>query len=178
MLHDNRPISATYKHPLPLPPVLFLDDTNYSDSIATPSVAYLCAFAFSHDFQALPTTFSLSLSFQLLACCINASCLALMNAGLAMKCTVAAVRCVITESGNKILVDPSAKDVAGGDGQMEARAEFTFVFDSVERKAVSCHCTGRYSPEEFQEAMAAAKTASQEVFEFYKASLRRFTKIL
>lgn len=99
-----------------------------------------------------------------------------MNAGLAMKCTVAAVRCVITEEG-KILVDPSEKDVAGDDLAV-ARAEFTFVFDSVERKSVSCHCTGRYSPEEFQDAMAVARTASQEVFEFYKASLRKFTKIL
>lgn len=99
-----------------------------------------------------------------------------MNAGLAMKCTVAAVRCVITEK-DKILVDPSEKDVAGDD-QAPARAEFTFVFDSVERKSVSCYASGRYSPEEFEEAMVAGRTASQEVFEFYRASLMKFTKIL
>lgn len=124
------------------------------------------------------TTYSLSLSLpQLLACCINASCLALMNAGLAMKCTVAAVRCVIIGESRRIVVDPSEKDVVGSDGVDQA-AEFTFVFDSVERKAVSCHCSGRYSPEEFQEAMLAAQAASAEVFEFYRASLRKFIRIL
>lgn len=93
-----------------------------------------------------------------------------------MKCTVAAVRCVITEQ-DKVLVDPSEKDVAGED-QLPARAEFTFVFDSVERKSVSCYASGRYSPDEFEEAMMAAWTASGEVFEFYRTSLKKFTKIL
>lgn len=148
------------------------DNANYSDSIATFVLAcYYDPFR-CHDL------FSLSLSLpQLLACCINASCLALMNAGLAMKCTVAAVRCVIIGESRRIVVDPSEKDVVGSDGVDQA-AEFTFVFDSVERKAVSCHCSGRYSPEEFQEAMLAAQAASAEVFEFYRASLRKFIRIL
>lgn len=103
-----------------------------------------------------------------------------MNAGLAMKCTVAAVRCVITAT-NAILVDPSDKDVAEGDGdpaKAKARADFTFVFESVHGQSVACHCVGRYSAEEMQEALKVATAASQKMFAFYRDSLRRFTKIL
>ena len=110
----------------------------------------------------------------LLACCINASCLALMNAGLALKCMVAAVRCVVTEDG-RLLVDPSRQGEGDGEG---LRADFTLVFDSVEGRCVSGHCSGRYSPGEFEEALVAAQEASQKVFAFYRESLRKFTRIL
>lgn len=44
--------------------------------------------------------------FQLLACAINASCLALMNAGLSMKYVIAAVSCMIEKETEKTIVDP------------------------------------------------------------------------
>lgn len=76
-----------------------------------------------------------------------------------------------------MLVDPSDQEVASEE-HSGVRADFTFVFDSVARKSVSCHCSGLYSPEEFQEAMMAAREGSLKVFEFYKSSLQKFTKIL
>lgn len=94
-----------------------------------------------------------------------------------MKCTVAAVRCVITEKDGQIVLDPSQRSSDAEESNTQ-RADFVFVFDSVERKAVSCHCTGRYTPEEFEEAMVVAGSASEEVFQFYRNSLRKFAKIL
>lgn len=93
-----------------------------------------------------------------------------------MKCTVAAVRCVVTEAG-VIELDPCERGVPA-DEKQSRRADLTFVFDSVEKRSVSCVATGQYSPEEFQEAMSVAQSASEEVFLFYKTSLRKFTKIL
>lgn len=100
-----------------------------------------------------------------------------MNAGLAMKCTVAAVRCVITETGG-IELDPCERRVLSGDERKLARADFTFAFDSVEKRSISCYATGLYSPDELQEAMSAAQAASEKVFLFYKTSFRKFTKLL
>jgi exosome complex component RRP46 len=47
---------------------------------------------------------------QLLACAVNASCLALINSGIAMKFLVAAVSCMIDHEDN-ILIDPNSKQL-------------------------------------------------------------------
>lgn len=46
------------------------------------------------------------IKFQLLACAINASCLALINSGLSMKCTIAAVSCMLDKETGKLIIDP------------------------------------------------------------------------
>lgn len=45
---------------------------------------------------------------QLLACAINASSLALLSSGLAMKFTIAAVSCMIERETEKVIVDPDS----------------------------------------------------------------------
>jgi exosome complex component RRP46 len=47
---------------------------------------------------------------QLLACAVNAACLALINSGIAMKFLVAAVSCMIDREDN-ILIDPNSKQL-------------------------------------------------------------------
>lgn len=42
----------------------------------------------------------------MLACSINAACLALINAGVPMKFTIAAVNCMIQEGNDAIILDP------------------------------------------------------------------------
>lgn len=44
----------------------------------------------------------------MLACTINAACLALINAGIPMKFTIAAVNCMIQEGTNNIILDPDS----------------------------------------------------------------------
>jgi len=43
---------------------------------------------------------------QLLACAINASCLALINSGLSMKYTIAAVSCMLEKETGELIIDP------------------------------------------------------------------------
>lgn len=52
----------------------------------------------------------LFLLFQLLACAINAGCLAIMNSGLPMRYLVAAVNCMVQENG-EIILDPDEKQL-------------------------------------------------------------------
>ena len=42
----------------------------------------------------------------MLGCTINAACLALINAGIPMKFTIAAVNCMIQEDSEDIILDP------------------------------------------------------------------------
>lgn len=49
-----------------------------------------------------------NLMFQLLACTINATCLALINAAVPMKFTIAAVSCMIERNTGNIILDPDS----------------------------------------------------------------------
>ncbi len=49
----------------------------------------------------------LYLLMQLFSTCINATALALLNAGCSMRCTFAAVTILVNETTNSIIVDPS-----------------------------------------------------------------------
>lgn len=46
----------------------------------------------------------LLLFLQLLSCCVNAACLALINSGISMRYTLAAVSCIIN-SNDEIVID-------------------------------------------------------------------------
>ncbi|XP_026743276.1 exosome complex component RRP46 [Trichoplusia ni] len=106
-----------------------------------------------------------------LACCINCSCLALLNAGLAMRHTFAAVSCAIDESGN-IQLDP-ARD------QLDtARANMTFVFDSREKSLVTGFTEGSYSEDAYSEAVERCRAASHLVFAFYKEIVSKYSNVI
>ncbi|XP_071643410.1 exosome complex component RRP46 isoform X2 [Temnothorax longispinosus] len=83
----------------------------------------------------------------LLACAINAACLALINSGLSMKYTVAAVSCMIEKEAGEVIMDPDSSQLKN------AKAEFTFAFDSINKDIVCCHSIGRFSQTEFLASM-------------------------
>lgn len=101
-----------------------------------------------------------------LACCINAACLALLDAGVPMRFTVAAVGCMLDEEG-QIILDPTLKQAK------DAETLMTFAFDSIDNTVISVTTTGVYSQDIFQQCLSACKEASKEVFEFYRAALKR-----
>ncbi|XP_027951612.1 exosome complex component RRP46 isoform X2 [Eumetopias jubatus] len=107
---------------------------------------------------------------SLLACCLNASCMALVDAGVPMRALFCGVTCALNSDGTLVL-DPTAKQ------EKEARAVLTFALDSVERKLLMSTTKGLYSDAELQQCLAAAQAASQHVFHFYRESLqRRYSK--
>ncbi|XP_033054716.1 exosome complex component RRP46 isoform X2 [Trachypithecus francoisi] len=107
---------------------------------------------------------------SLLACCLNAACMALVDAGVPMRALFCGVTCALDSDGTLVL-DPTSKQ------EKEARAVLTFALDSVERKLLMSSTKGLYSDSELQQCLAAAQAASQHVFRFYRESLqRRYSK--
>ncbi|PBC33819.1 Exosome complex exonuclease RRP46 [Apis cerana cerana] len=104
----------------------------------------------------------------MLACTINAACLALINAGIPMKFTIAAVNCMIQEGTNNIILDPDSTQL------QDAKAEFTYAFDSVKKDIICCYTAGCFTEEEFLETIDKCKQASQYVFDFYRNLVKKY----
>ncbi|XP_003395595.1 exosome complex component RRP46 [Bombus terrestris] len=108
----------------------------------------------------------------ILACTINAACLALINAGIPMKFTIAAVNCMIQEGTENIIVDPDTTQL------QEARAEFTFAFDSMKKDVICCNTVGCFTETEFLEAMEKCKHVSQYIFDFYRNLVKKYANVI
>lgn len=104
-----------------------------------------------------------------LACCINASCMALLDAAVPLKNTAAAVACCIDENG-QIKFDATRKD------EEEAKACMTFAFDSKNSDVILAVCTGSYSLEQYQACLSSCKQAAKSVFQTYRESVSKKLK--
>ncbi|XP_023712969.1 exosome complex component RRP46 [Cryptotermes secundus] len=102
----------------------------------------------------------------LLACAVNAACLALINSGIAMKFLVAAVSCMIDHEDN-ILIDPNSKQLKG------SKASLTFVFDSIKKNIMACHTTGRFTQLQYEESLLKCRNGSDKIFSFYREIVRK-----
>ncbi|KAK0049186.1 exosome complex component RRP46 [Biomphalaria pfeifferi] len=101
-----------------------------------------------------------------MACCINAACLALLDAAVHMAFMVAAVAVSVMEDG-QIKLDPNKKE------ELEGRATLTFVFDSADLKVVSVVTSGTFSQEEYKKSIDLTRLAAERVFQFYRDSLSK-----
>ncbi|XP_011641262.1 exosome complex component RRP46 [Pogonomyrmex barbatus] len=108
----------------------------------------------------------------LLACAINASCLALINSGLSMKFTVAAVSCMIEKETGDIIMDPNSSQLKN------AKAEFTYTFDSINKDIICCHSIGQFSQNEFLASMNKCKQVSQYVFDYYREVTKKYANTI
>ncbi|XP_018619808.1 exosome complex component RRP46 [Scleropages formosus] len=103
---------------------------------------------------------------SLLSCCLNAACMALMDAGLPMGCLFCGVTCAIDRDG-RIVTDPTMQQ------EKESRALMTFAIDSTERKVLMSTTKGSFSVNELQQCIAVSQRASEKIFQFYRDSVRR-----
>ncbi|XP_066585652.1 exosome complex component RRP46 [Prorops nasuta] len=108
----------------------------------------------------------------ILATMINATCLALINSGLSMKHTIAAVNCMIEDSTNEIIIDPDSTQLKN------AKAEFTYAFDSIKKDIVCIHTSGSFKDEELLETVDRCKQASQFIFDFYRKIVHQYATTL
>jgi exosome complex component RRP46 len=108
----------------------------------------------------------------LLATCVNAACLALLDACVSLRHLVAAVTCALPADGDgRVLVDPDQKQLA------KSRAHCVFVFESREGGLVASTSQGRLSPEQLQECLAAGRRSAAKIFDFYRLVVgRKFAK--
>ncbi|KAF2904785.1 hypothetical protein ILUMI_01388 [Ignelater luminosus] len=97
----------------------------------------------------------------LIACAVNACCLALLSSGIDMKFLIASVSCAMDNQG--ILHLNPDKII-----WQNATATFVFVFDSTVQRIVASHTSGSFSSLQYQDALDLCKNGSKEVFEFYK----------
>nr|CAD7408994.1 unnamed protein product [Timema poppensis] len=107
----------------------------------------------------------------LLACAVNAACLALINSGISMKFLVAAVSCMIDQQDN-IILDPDNKQL------LDSKATLMFVFDIVKKNIVACHTTGTFSQTQFQESLLKCREASSQIFTYYKDMVKKYANVM
>ena len=103
---------------------------------------------------------------SLLACCINSTCMALLDAGVSMRYLMAAITCAINDSG-AIIMDPDTAQ------EQSAEAVLTFVFENCNYGVVTVSAKGCYSIDQFQQCLSRCKDASKSVFQFFKDSLSK-----
>lgn len=104
---------------------------------------------------------------SLLSCLINAACMALVHAGVPMKCMVASVCCAIGKDG-EIKMDPNKEE-----GE-NARCTMTLSFESKEMKLISSHTTGGFTIDEYFNCLEIARKSAAEVLSFQRLSVSRF----
>jgi exosome complex component RRP46 len=107
----------------------------------------------------------------LVACAINAAFLAILNSGLDLKYSIAAVHCVI-DNDDQVILDPDHKV------SREASGYLTFVFESVNKNTVATHTDGRFTVGQYNDALLLARTASDGIFNFYREIVKKFAKEL
>ena len=103
--------------------------------------------------------------------CLNAACLALLDASVPLKFLLASVTVVVTKEGG-IICDPTSRQLRA------SVATATFVFSNrntgeTSPSIVSSYSEGILSPSKLQECLSTAHIASQQVFTFYKETLKR-----
>jgi len=103
----------------------------------------------------------------LLSCVINGACMALVHAGVPMKCMVASVCCAITNDGH-VVVDPSQEV------EEDCRCTMTLSFESRELKLISSHTTGSFSMDEYFDCLEVARKSASEILSFQRLSYSRF----
>lgn len=102
-----------------------------------------------------------------LSCCLNAVTLALLDACLPLKYTVAAVTCIINREG-ELHLDPTKSQEAELN-----QAHMTFVFDSIDRNVIACYAQGCYTTQQYHTCLMACQAASKEVFSYYREALTK-----
>lgn len=125
------------------------------------------------------------LSFQLLACAINAVNLAIMNSGLEMKCHMAAVHCGLDQDDN-LVIDPdyipnpslTLSRIHKAPRNRIFKGNFTFVFDSQKDSVIGVSTDGKFSIQKYNEAQNLCRQASRKIFDFYREIVKKYSTVL
>ena len=103
---------------------------------------------------------------SVVACCINAACLALLDAAVPLRALFAAVSCVVLPDG-QVILDPDNKQ------EREVQAHMTFVFESQGHSVISSRSVGTVTSAQYQTCLLACQEASQQIFQFFRQATER-----
>lgn len=112
---------------------------------------------------------------SLLSAAINGSCLALMDAGIEMTCTVASLTCVVDDT---VLLDPQRCGPLGEEEGTDDRSHVCVTLSSTvngkkERGILSSTTTGTMTTAEYFRGLDAVKSAVDTIFAFYRMKMRQ-----
>lgn len=102
---------------------------------------------------------------QIIACAVNSACLALLNSGIEMKFVVGAATCIIDQTTNEIIVNPTHLLLR------TAQTIFTFVFENVNLNIVASHTVGTFTESQYKEAVTKCREFTVPIFNYYKRLL-------
>ena len=107
----------------------------------------------------------------LLSACVNACCMACMDAGISMKYLFAAVDCGVRSNGDIVVgLDDKQDDIVG---------DVMYVFDSKNGGVLASESHGTISSQQLQTALAIAKDVSAKLFDFYRNAIKKkFSKVV
>lgn len=103
-----------------------------------------------------------------------------------MNFTIAAIHCAVDEDDN-VVVDPEY------DGEDESliftrtqkpkrsskfKADFTFVFDSINKSMIAVHTNGKYSLQQYREAEKLCRQTSQNIFDFFCELTKKYSTVI
>jgi exosome complex component RRP46 len=102
---------------------------------------------------------------SLLACCINACCVALMDAGIPMHGLVCAVACAVQLNGEET-IDPTLKQ------EQSAMTVVTFGFYNAS-DMITSHMTGKIAQDKFYATLSLASSGAKAISDFYRSSAKK-----
>jgi exosome complex component RRP46 len=117
---------------------------------------------------------------------INGCNIGLLNSGLEMKFSMAAIHCVLDEN-DRIIIDPDCieeeslafsrvqklKRISG-----KNKTDFTFVFESLQESLISVHTNGSFSMLQYNEAQKLSRQACRKIFDFYAELVRKYANVI
>jgi exosome complex component RRP46 len=116
---------------------------------------------------------------------INACNVALLNSGVEMRSTMAAVHCVLDDKDNLIIdpIDysddtPTFSRIQKAVRNSKYKADFTFVFESIKESVISVNTNGTFTIHQYNNALKLCKQASKKIFEFYCDLARKYANVI
>ena len=103
-----------------------------------------------------------------------------------MNFTTAAIHCAIDEDDN-VIVDPEYDEVdecliftrtQKPKRSSKFKADFTFVFDSINKSMIAVHTNGRFTLHQYREAEKLCRQASQNIFDFYCELTKKYSTVI
>eukprot|EP00048_Salpingoeca_helianthica_P017678 m.238521 g.238521 ORF g.238521 m.238521 type:complete len:225 (-) comp21828_c0_seq1:116-790(-) len=105
---------------------------------------------------------------SLLACAVNAMCLALLDAGVVLETCAAAASCVLNSVDRSITLDPTSAQ------EKAASAQLTMVFAKDPQNSLTlCTSRGAFDEGQFDSAFELVAAATRPIFSFYRKAMQR-----
>lgn len=111
--------------------------------------------------------------------------MALLNSGIEMRSTMAAIHCVLDDKENLIIdqIDysddtPTFSRIQKAVRSSKYKADFTFVFESLKESVISVNTSGTFTIHQFNNAQKLCKEASKKIFEFYCDLARKYANVI